>query len=338
MSDAAEFPVTQSSLPDRSATCRICGASSGTTHVVREMMFGTGDVFHYFACDSCECVQLVDPPDDLARYYPSGYYSYAPPRERTGLRGAFRRRRNRGTFAGSSGISNGLDRLLARALPYPIFGASSWMTRLDARRDSRILDVGSGSGALLLDLASAGYTDLTGADPFIAHDVRYPNGVRILKKTAAELTETFDVIMLHHAFEHVADPDRTLRTIAQRLAPDGACLIRIPTSASWAWEHYREHWVQLDAPRHFFIHSRRSMALLAERAGLALVDVVFDSTDFQFAGSELYQRNRSLADLHSSYSKAQTREFRRRAAALNREERGDQAAFYFRRRANMSDR
>jgi SAM-dependent methyltransferase len=294
------------------------------------MMFGTRDVFHYFACDTCECVQLIDPPADLSRFYPDDYYSYAAPAARTGLRGAFRRRRNRGTFASRNVAAGPLERALARSFPYPIHGADEWMSRLNAQRDSRILDVGSGSGALLLDLESAGYTRLTGADPYIAHDLEHPNGVRILKRTLHELSETFDVVMLHHAFEHVPDPLDTLRAIAKRLAPNGTCLIRIPTSSSFAWEHYREAWVQLDAPRHLFIHSRRSIAMLAERSELEIVDVVDDSTEFQFTGSELYQRDQPLSDLATAYSPTQLREYRLRAHELNREHRGDQASFYLR--------
>jgi SAM-dependent methyltransferase len=334
-------PLSDSTLAARGVVCRICGGSSGSTHAVREMMFGSGEVFHYFACGQCGCVQLIDAPADLSRFYPADYYSYAAPAERSGVRGLFRRYRNRGTFASHrefDGATRHTPRALERALPYPIPGASDWMARLGAHRESRILDVGSGSGALLLDLASAGYTRLVGADPFIANAIAHPSGVRILKRALSELDEMFDVIMLHHAFEHMPDPSAALNAIASHLAPDGTCLMRIPTTSSWAWEHYREHWVQLDAPRHFFIHSRRSIALLAERSGLEIVDVVDDSTEFQFTGSELYQRGRSLSELATAYSRAELREYRRRADQLNREHRGDQAAFYLRRSSSVPSR
>jgi hypothetical protein len=48
--------------------------------------------------------------------------------------------------------------------------------------------------------------------------------------------------------------------------------------------------VQLDAPRHLFLHTRKSFGLLAARAGLQIEKWFCDSTSFQFWGSELYQR------------------------------------------------
>ena len=290
------------------------------------MMFGTRDAFHYFACADCGCVQLVDPPSNLSSYYPAAYHSFSAPVERTGMRRWLRRLRNRGTFAPRHAI----DRTLARIFPYPVAGASDWMQRAGATRTSRILDVGCGTGAILLDLASAGYMSLLGIDPFVAADINYENGVRIQQTTIHEVTGTFDVIMLHHSFEHVTDPFDTLRSVAARLAPGGCCLIRIPTASSWAWEHYRENWVQLDAPRHYYLHSIGSFAALASSAALRVNAVVYDSTEFQFMGSELYCHDQPLAALPSSYSSAQRRNFRVRARELNAEGRGDQAAFYLR--------
>jgi SAM-dependent methyltransferase len=308
--------------------CQICASPRGSEFAAREMMFGTRESFRYFACDDCRCIQLVDPPADLSRHYPADYYSLAAPIQRTGLRRRFRDRRNRGTFA-PAGTT---DRLLARAFPYPVAGARDWMPRAGVSRTSRVLDVGSGQGVLLLDLATAGFTDLLGIDPYIADTIVHPLGVRIERRTIHDVDGPFDLVMFHHSFEHLADPLETLRSVARILASNGCCLIRIPTASSWAWEHYREHWVQLDPPRHFFLHSRESLARLAEQAGLVVTDVVYDSTEFQFTGSELYRRDRPLTELATAYSSAELRAFRRRADALNAEHRGDQAAFYLRRR------
>ena len=106
-------------------------------------------------------------------------------------------------------------------------------------------------------------------------------------------------------------------------------MIRVPIASSYAWEFYREHWYQIDAPRHFYLHSLSSMGLLAEQSGLAVHEVVYDSTVDQFRTSEMYRRGvRSLKD--AGFSKAQVRAWNRSAARLNREGRGDQAVFYLR--------
>ena len=59
-----------------------------------------------------------------------------------------------------------------------------------------------------------------------------------------------------------------------------------------AFERYREHWPDPDAPRHLYLHTRASMRRLAER------HVESDSTPARFIGSELYRRDIS-ADRHA---------------------------------------
>jgi len=140
--------------------------------------------------------------------------------------------------------------------------------------------------------------------------------------------------MFHHSFEHLRGPLETLKTAARLLAGQGMIVIRIPVVSSYAWEKYGIAWVQLDAPRHFFLHSPESMSRLARAVGLRVVKVVYDSTEFQFLGSELYLRDRPLFSGGSSspdwsvFAPEEIESFRRLAGELNASERGDQAAFY----------
>jgi len=170
---------------------------------------------------------------------------------------------------------------------------------------------------------------LTGVDPFIPRDVGHASGAKVFKATIHDVHGRFDLVLLNHAFEHIPDQLETLQAVASRLAPGGHCLVRVPTVSSYAWEHYREDWVQLDAPRHFFLHSVESLRRLGERAGLTLQAVEFDSTELQFAGSELHRRDCPWTVGMPGYSRAELRRFRAKARALNAEGRGDQAAFWF---------
>ncbi|HVX40145.1 MAG TPA: class I SAM-dependent methyltransferase [Gemmatimonadaceae bacterium] len=290
------------------------------------MMFGTGDLFHYFACAGCGCVQLADPPTDLARYYPGGYHAFEPPPRRRGMRRALRVLRNRGTFA-PRGL---IDRALAKMFQYPVPGAADWMRRARIGSHARVLDVGCGTGALLADMATAGFDRLAGVDPFLPSEVATDASVQLVRGLVNHVDGLFDLVMLHHSFEHVPDPRATLRAVASKLAPGGCCLIRIPIASSWAWEHYREHWVQLDAPRHFFVHTVDSLRRIAGEAGLAIEATIHDSSAFQILGSELYRANRPLTELPTAFTKAEWKAASRRAHRLNAEGRGDQAAFYLR--------
>ena len=62
-------------------------------------------------------------------------------------------------------------------------------------------------------------------------------------------------------------------------------------------------------------------------AGFSVADVVYDSTSFQFSASEKYSLEMPLVGSGESFSKRQMREWEVEARRLNRERRGDQAAF-----------
>ncbi|CAN5149314.1 class I SAM-dependent methyltransferase [soil metagenome] len=313
--------------PVRTRTCRICGAADAAEEYrVREMNLGLGDVFLYFQCPVCGCLQIAEFPADLSRYYPPEYYSFArDPAACWGTRKTLRRIRDRHACT----VRGVLGRLLARRYPYRFAGVREWLAVQGVTRESRILDVGCGRGELLYDMAEMGYPCLTGVDPFLDRDIEYPHGARIFRKTIHELEGSFDLIMFHHSLEHIPDQQETMRSAARLLADGGHCLVRIPVASSFAWEYYRENWVQLDAPRHFFLHSRRSIVLLAEAAGLTLSRVQDDSTEFQFTGSELYRREGRLNRSGGRFGRAELARYRRQARQLNAQGRGDQAAFYF---------
>jgi hypothetical protein len=118
-----------------------------------------------------------------------------------------------------------------------------------------------------------------------------------------------------------------LQTCRQRLSAQGKILLRIPTPESDAWEHYRENWVQLDAPRHLFLHTRASLKMLAEQTGLKIGKWVCDSTDFQYWGSELYRKGVPLngANPECYFTKAERKAFAAKSKVANARQRGDQA-------------
>jgi hypothetical protein len=78
------------------------------------------------------------------------------------------------------------------------------------------------------------------------------------------------------------------------------------------------------------------MAALADRAGFRVRETVFDSTGFQFWGSEQGRRGIPLRDPRSLavspdrgvFTAAELAEFEARAVAWNREASGDQACFF----------
>lgn len=296
-------------------------------------MFGTRDTFSYFECAHCGAVQIASAPDDLSRYYPTDYYSYqAAPISDSPLKAFLKKERTKFALTGK-GL---LGRLMHRLQGAP--DILKWTMNSSLNIDSKILDVGCGAGMFLLELRALGFTRLQGVDPFIANDIFYENGVRIWKKQLSDVNETFDLIMFHHSLEHIPTPRTYLEIARKLLAPKGVALIRVPVAGTFAWKHYGANWVQLDAPRHLFLPTVKSMNLLAEQCGFEIFKTEFDSTDFQFWGSEQYLKDIPLNDPRSYsknpeqsiFSSADIASFKARAEALNREGQGDSACFYLR--------
>lgn len=331
-------------MSEVTSRCRLCGsAGPHQTITVREMFFGTQELFDYYSCAECDSLQIVDAleGDELMRHYPPGYYSYATS-SRPGVREWLTSQDDR--F--KTGMGGRVVGSLITAIPHSIravIGRSDssgdvvgMLGRTAVKADARILDVGCGSGSLLDRLARAGFTQLSGADPFIAADGETTLGVPLKKRHMDEVTGEFDLIMFNHSLEHVPDPVATLSAARERLAPEGICLVRLPTTSCEAWPEYGADWIAIDAPRHMVVPSRRGMALAAESAGLRLEKTYDDSTFVQFLGSEAYQRDIPLNDpdllrkIVKVFGPKQIWDWQRRAERLNRQGRGDWAGFVLR--------
>ena len=142
--------------------------------------------------------------------------------------------------------------------------------------------------------------------------------------------------MFHHSFEHIADPLKTIKSVARLLSPKGICILRLPIVSSYAWNYYGTHWIQLDAPRHFFLHSIESIRILLKKVNLVVDKIVYDSTDFQFWGSEQHikgipfisSQSHTVNPKNSIFSKKDIKRYKQKAKELNLKDQGDQAVFY----------
>ena len=305
------------------------------------MMFGTREYFDYFQCSSCGCLQILRVPSDLQRFYPPTYYSFnqpTPESSASSLRRAMQKQRVKAALFGK-GIR--VSRFLAPFVRFPsslrTYGATIKKVSLTSFADP-VLDVGCGSHSWWLNaLRRLGFDNLLGADPYIEKDTCV-GGIPVVKRAISELSGQYRLITFHHSLEHIPEQLETMRHARRLLAPSGVCLVRIPTVSSSVWERYGTNWVELDAPRHLYLHSRRSIELLGNRAGFELFDVVDDATEFEFAGSEQYMRDIPLFAEHSylvnsaadTFSADQMAQFRNEAARVNAEHRAGRAGFFFR--------
>ncbi len=316
--------------------CSICDSvSSHRRYTVREMMFGFGDEFEYFECCHCGCLQIKQMPPNIEKYYPENYYSFSDSMISTpSLFKRYLKQLRLRYFLG--------EKTVVGKLIFKYYGdrhLPQWPREVGLKVSDDILDVGCGKGQMLLSLNSAGFDSLTGIDPYIEEDISYPCGVRVLKKEVWDLNQQFDFIILNHSFEHMSNPTDVLESLHEILRPHSYLLIRIPIVSSYAWQKYTTNWVQLDAPRHLFLHSVESIEHLAKRTNFVIENIVYDSTEFQFLGSEQYVEDIPLFHPRSFktniddsiFNEQDILKFTEKARRLNEEGKGDQAAFYLRR-------
>ena len=316
-----------------SGTCRICGNTEGNVeHYAKEMMFGMKDEFLYFECGNCGCLQISNIPNCMEKYYPSNYYSY-----KTSKHTNLTRLDRFLASCKSTNVLNGSN-LIGQLLNYwqPATKFPAWFKEVKPSLDSKVLDVGCGEGSFLSDLESKGFNNLTGVDPYIRESKEFSKRFRIIKCELEQLESKYDVIVLSHSFEHMADQKKVISALSNLLEENGTVVIRIPVVSGYAWRHYKTNWVQLDAPRHFYLHTEKSMNLVAQQGGFTIYKTEYDSSMLQFWGSEQYLKGIPLADARSLsngressvFSSEEIESFKARAKSLNRKKDGDQANFF----------
>jgi SAM-dependent methyltransferase len=281
------------------------------------MQFGTREEFTYRECSACGTLHIATVPADLSRFYPTTYYSFEAPRPGPASDPWLRRLGSRWLVASPDPLA----RALVRHLGLGRYAFYYWARLCGARIDSAILDVGCGSGALLRRMQRYGFTRLTGLDPFAPAEID-EGSFRLRRTELSAETETYDLIMMNHVLEHLADPAAALALARARLAPRGHILVRLPLAGSFAHREYGPAWFNLDAPRHLVIPTDAGLRRLAEEAGLEVRHRHFDSVDASLLASDFYRRDISGPNFPPT-DPATRRRCRERTDQLNRTNEAD---------------
>jgi 2-polyprenyl-3-methyl-5-hydroxy-6-metoxy-1,4-benzoquinol methylase len=134
----------------------------------------------------------------------------------------------------------------------------------------KVLDVGPGRGATLEALAAAGYVveglDLSQAvAETVSRRVRACVHVGTLETYAMRAPRpSHDIVLMRHVLEHLADPNRALRTAATLVRPDGWLHVTVPhvaapQAALPGWAGYQSY--------HLHYFSVANLTRLVEAAG-----------------------------------------------------------------------
>jgi SAM-dependent methyltransferase len=149
------------------------------------------------------------------------------------------------------------------------------IARYRGRTGGRLLEIGCGSGDLLLEAQAQGY-QVTGVDiapaAVAAARCRVP-GANVIcgqPESAALPPGSFDVCVLCEIIEHVRSPLQVLQRVRQLLKPDGVLYLVTPALDSWSARLLGQNWTEYKA-EHLTLFSTSTMHNLLWKAGYGQV-------------------------------------------------------------------
>ncbi len=224
--------------------CPACGASGGLT-------FEIGGGHFLKRCPACGTVSALDYADP-AEVYVDGYMF--------GEAGDF-----------------GLDVRHPLFQRYLIRVAQRRMGMIEAAtglRRAALLDVGSGTGEVLLAARARGWRG-QGVEPEkTAAEMARSRGLDV---SISQLEESglpagsFDVVSAFHVLEHMADSRAFLASMARWARPGGHVAVEVPNWASVQRRRLREQWTGLRPREHLAHFTPKTLRGAFEAAGIELV-------------------------------------------------------------------
>ncbi|MCX5888272.1 MAG: class I SAM-dependent methyltransferase, partial [Deltaproteobacteria bacterium] len=223
--------------------CKLCGNNESSLIQVGARHAQEAEIR---CCNTCELVFLSPQPsqDELELYYANRYREeyLEPPvaeRHRNDLDEAYLR----------------VQRLLPRLRP-----------------ETRLLEVGSGSGAFLYAVRPY-VREVMGVEPDAASRswLKQTLGLNMLEKIpqAGSGQEAFDLVVSFHVLEHILDPVEVLGKLKKMLKPGGELIVEVPNVADalvgvYRVPSYRQFYYQT---AHLYYFSKQTLALALEKAG-----------------------------------------------------------------------
>jgi len=206
----------------------------------------SGSVHVICTCKTCDLAFVNPQPDknELDKYYPTEYYGKEP-------------------FA--------YEKVDART-------RFKFLKGLIVKRTGRMLDVGCGKGLLLKMVKDMGW-EVIGTE-LSAHSANYGKvelGIDVRNQELGQLSfdnNSFDLVTLFHSLEHMLNPYATLSIINNIIKEDGLLLVSVPRFNCYYSKLFRANWFHLDAPRHLFHFSDKSLELLLNKAGFKVIRAV----------------------------------------------------------------
>ncbi len=192
-------------------------------------------------------------PGDLGPYYGEDYHCFAAGRGPGSLnhkvRAAIYRRPTLGFF------KNFFDVIIDRLPP-----------------DGRILDFGCGNADRMRFYRALGIQEVYGLEPNVEPNDEWEREGIVVKRDLDEYAGfEFDAIILSHVLEHLFDFQATLERLRTVCRPNAKIYIAVPNLHSTIFQTIGPNWLMLDAPRHLWHFSYKSLRTTLEASGYEVV-------------------------------------------------------------------
>lgn len=168
----------------------------------------------------------------------------------------------------------------ASAVCRPFSGLRRWWMGTDnqgqytARPGEKVLDIGCGSGASLLEAQALGAQAYgVEADPNV-EQLASALGLRIHQGNIGDRPFpglVFDLVILNQVIEHIPEPDKALLQVADRLAPGGRVVMVFPNRNSIWCRLTGARWINWHIPYHLHHFNCATFERLARRCGFEVV-------------------------------------------------------------------
>ncbi len=233
--------------------CPLCGSQNINQLFIIKDHSVTKEEFPVWGCTDCQLYFTQDIPleNEIGKYYQSeAYISHSDTNE--GL----------------------INKLYHRIRDFTLKQKRNLIRKECGIRTGSLLDIGSGTGAFLHTMQSAGW-EVTGLEPdeTARENSEKLNHVKALKpgEIINLQTSSFDSITMWHVLEHVHKLHDQMQNLHRLLKPNGRIFIAVPNHTSSDADHYKAFWAAWDVPRHLYHFSPGSMIVLAEKYGFEII-------------------------------------------------------------------
>lgn len=160
------------------------------------------------------------------------------------------------------------------ASPYLREQAAYSVMKLPFTPGGRLLDIGCGVGKFIELMSDMGWkAEGLDTDPVVVQNCK-GRGLSVREGTLEKQgypDNYFDAITLKHVVEHVYDPVCLLKECHRILKPGGKLVLMTPNLESLGHKKFKQFWIGLDAPRHLFLFTAKTLSQAIQRAGLKLI-------------------------------------------------------------------